>query len=402
LITRRYRTWLLAVLLLITAGSLAGCLSGGGRAATLTGASWPGIATSDNLIYLAFGPQVRAIDPETGTQTWAYPTEPNSRRTFYAQPAVGDEAIFVTDYEQTLSALDPETGAEIWSFGSDRSRFIGGAALGEAHVYAGTVDGTLFALDRGNGQEVWTFEADRDIWSTPLVVGDIVYVTTLDRHLYALDTASGGLLWKFPQDIDAVDPRMGAIVGTPTQFDDALVFGSFNNHVYAVNSQTQDVLWTYPTTNWVWNGPVYDEEDGLLIGGDLDGQVFALNAETGETAWTFDEAGGPVVGRPALGETSNGRVVYVASGGTGSQAKLYILDPATGERVDTPVTIEAEFTSRFLVFPTGTSIRPIPIYASPVVYGDLLLIGAHEGDYPLYALDRETLLERWHFEPPSS
>jgi outer membrane protein assembly factor BamB len=161
-------------------------------------------------------------------------------------------------------------------------------------------------------------------------------------------------------------------------------------------------MWSYPTTNWVWGGPVYDEENDLLIGGDLDGHVFALDATTGDEVWTFDEVGGPVVGQPTLGETEDGRVAYVASGGTGSQAKLYVLDPATGERVDTPVSIEAEFTSRFLFFPTGTSIRPIPIYAPPVVYDDLLLIGAHEGDYPLYALDRETLLERWHYEPPSS
>lgn len=401
MITRRYRTWLLAALLLVIAGSLAGCMGGGTRNAALTGASWPGIATSDELIYLAFGPQVRAIDPEDGRQNWAYPAEANSGRTFYAPPAVGEDSIYVTDYADTISALNAATGAEIWSFESG-SRFVGGAAIDESHVYAGTVDGMVFALDRENGREVWKFEADRDIWSTPLIVEDTVFITSLDRHLYALDASSGGLLWSFPTDGETLDPQMGAIAGTPTQFDDALVFGSFNNHVYAVSSETQNVLWTYPTTNWVWSGPLYDAENGLLIGGDLDGQVFALDAETGEAVWTFNEVGGPVVGQPALGDTEDGQVVYVASGGTGTQAKLYVLDPATGERVDTPISIEAEFTSRFLFFQTGTSERPIPIYAQPVVYGDLLLIGAHEGDYPLYAMDRETLLERWHYEPPSS
>lgn len=395
MIARRYRVWLLAGLLVVLAGLLGGCSS---SATILTGASWPGITPTDDSIIVAFGAQVYAVDPQAGNQIWVYPSEPARTRTFYAQPAVDDEMIVVTDYNDTVSALNPDNGQELWSFSTERSRFIGGAALDDARVYVGAVDGTLYALDRERGQEVWTFSADRDIWSTPLLDGDTLYVTSLDRHVYAIDAATGSLDWQFPADGEDLDPEMGAIVGTPTLHDGVMYFGSFNNRVYALDVETRDVLWTYETTNWVWSSPVVDDESGLVIGADLDGHVFGLDPATGEPAWTF-ETGGPVVGQPLLSDLVNGKYAALI---TSEDGNLYLLNPADGTMVDTPTDIEAEFSTRFLFVQTGTDTRPIPLYAAPVLYDDMILLGAHEGNTLLYALDQDTLLERWHFEPSGS
>ncbi len=396
---KRIRFWLLSVTLVVLAVVLGGCSSAGGvgRTAALTGASWPGIAEAEDTLYVAYGPQVYAVDPETGRDIWSYPAEPERNRTFYAPPAVGDDMIVVGDYSNSLTALNPDNGSELWTFNADR-RFVGGAAIGDEMVYAGTVDGELHAVDRTTGDEVWAFDVDRDIWSTPLLDGNTVYVTALDRHVYALDASSGDLLWQFPADGETTDPAMGAMAGTPTLVDGTLIFGSFNNHVYALDVDSQQIKWTYPTTNWVWSSPTYDEASGLLIGGDLDGRVFALDAETGEEVWTF-ETGGPVVGAPVITEGEDGEtLVYFTS----EDANLYVLNAETGTQAETPVGLEAEFTTRFLFFPGGTNIRPIPIYAPPILIDDLIILGAHQGDNLLYALDRETLLDRWQFNAVSS
>ena len=188
---------------------------------------------------------------------------------------------------------------------------------------------------------------------------------------------------------------MGAIVGTPTLHDGVLYFGSFNERVYALDTATQTVEWTYEASNWVWGSPLVDEESGLAIGGDLDGHIFALSLEDGSPVWEF-EAEGPVVGTPILEEGSDGeRVVYVTSG----DSHIYKLNVEDGSQADTPASLSATFATRFLVVPTGEDIRPIPIYAPPVLLGDLILVGADQGNSPLYALDSDTLLQQWDFDP---
>ena len=391
--SRKLRTSLLAAALIMLAVVVSGCAGSGTRAA-LTGASWPGVAVYDDAVYVAGGPQVYAIDPNNGSTLWVYPVELKRGQSFYAVPAVADDIVVVADYTDTLAVLDRATGREIWTFTSRSSRFIGGAVIGDNLIYAGTVDGTVYALNRETGSTVWTYGAARDIWSTPLLDGDTLYVTSLDKYLYALDAASGNLLWKFPRDGSDLSPEeVGAMVGTPTLYEGVLYFGSFGNHIYALDTATQQLLWTFDTANWVWGSPALDVDSGLLVGGDLDGHVYALDRETGELVWPFDTQG-PVVSTPAIGEKDGEPVVYVASGDT----KLYTLRLADGSPAAASISIQAEFSA----FLSGTSERPIPIYAPPILYNGLVLIAVHQGNYPVYAFDQETLLERWHYQPPQS
>lgn len=399
-IKRKY--WLLAAVLLILAFVLSGCSS---AANMLTGSSWPGIAASETTIYVAFGPHVYAVDPDTGREIWRFPDEASRNQTFYAAPAVSEAVIVVGDYNDSLYGLDPESGNLIWTFKNDSgARYIGGATIDGDRVYAGSVDGTVIALDLATGDPVPgadPFTAGRDIWSTPVVDGDVVYVSSLDKHIFALDADTLELLWQYPPNGDPGDPEMGAIVATPTLYHGILYFGSFNNRLYALDTQTRSVLWTYPTDNWIWSSPLLDDETGFLVCGDLDGNVFALNPDTGAEEWRF-KVDGPVVGAPVLDYLEDGtRIAYIAAG-TSEGNNLYVLNLETGTLADTPVTVEAEFTTRFLFFTTGQDTRPIQIYAAPLIIGDLLLLGAHQGNSPLYALDKNTLLDQWAFEPAGS
>lgn len=401
MIRRSVRFWLLAAALIVLSGVLAGCA---GSQAALTGASWPGISVVEeqDLVYVAFGPGVYAIDPATGVEVWSYPAEPDRGRTFYATPAVSDDMVVVGDYDNILTALNPDTGAEIWSFESDRSPFIGAATISNGLVYAGSADGIVHALNPDNGAEVWSFEADQGIWAEPLVVEDTLYIPSLDKHLYALDAETGELRWRFPDNGDSLTPPMGAIVSAPTYHEGTLFFGSFNNYLYALDAESREIIWQYEATNWVWSGPAIDEATGTLVAADLDGHVFALDVETGDELWTAD-VGGRVVGAPVISETAEGETaVYVGSGDPAGGARLYKLSLETGQNMVQPGAVEVTFDSRFLFFSTGTTTRTVPLNSTPVVLGDVVLVGSHEGDAPLHALDAETLLSVWSFEPIGS
>ncbi|GAB4468992.1 MAG: hypothetical protein Kow00124_03810 [Anaerolineae bacterium] len=399
MIATKTRFWVLGASLLLLMVLMTGC--GGSAAAALTGASWPGITVYDGLIYMAAGPQVFALEPgERGTVTvWSFPEEASRTSLIFAAPAVDESLVVVASYDGKVYALDPNTGAARWSVESTSNRFIGSAALSADRVYIAGTNGTLYALDRDTGSEDWRFTAERDFWSTPLIVEDRLYITSLDRHLYALDLATGDLLWKFPEDgVEEDGPPAAAMLGTPTLLGETLYFSSFNNRLYALDIATQEVKWTYTAANWMWNSPAYDEKSGLLIGGDLDGHVFALDPETGEEVWTFD-ANGPVVGSPLFVDRDGQRVVMFTSGNQGGDSNFYILKAEDGSQADAPLSIKNDFSTRFLFIPTGTDNRSIPIYGAPVLMDDLILVGAHQGDFTLFALDAETLLVRWKCNP---
>lgn len=383
------------IALIILALSLAGCAS---SSTVQVGASWPGVTAHDGRIYLAYGSKVYAIDPENGEAIWAFSDPNNSRRTFYAPPAAGDNIVVVTDYLDSAFALNPETGESLWTVKSNRSRFVAGAALSENLVYLAAVDGSVYALNQADGEEVWLATPGGGIWSTPLVADGVLYVTSLDRHLYALDAETGDTLWQFPAEGQTLEQPVGAMVGTPTFDNGVLYFGDFNNHLYALDVETHQLRWQYEATNWVWSSPVIDPETGTVIGGDLGGQVFALDPQTGALIWDAPyDTGGPVVSAPTLATLEDGtRVIYVTSG---ADPGLYVLRVEDGQEAMPPVTVSGEFTSRFLFINTGTNIRPVPVYAPPVVLDGQLLVGIHQGNYPLIAFDRETMRDNWTLDP---
>jgi outer membrane protein assembly factor BamB len=392
LITRRLKIYFvfgLALVLVIL--STTGCATG--SASLMTGSSWPGITVFDGSAYLAFSSKVYAFDSETGAVSWSFPEKAAGGQTFFAPPAVTDDLVVVTDYSDSLFALNPADGKQLWTFKSNRSRFIGGAVIDENLVYASTVDGIIHALDRKKGSEEWSYTAEGNVWSTPLLADGTLYVTALDRHLYALDAQTGRLSWKFPDN--GSNPPLGAMVSTPTLYEGVLYFGNFNNRLYALSVETHDVLWTHDTSNWIWSSPAIDEKNQRLISADLDGHVFALDLADGSLAWTY-EATGAVVGAPLLGEIDDVPVVYLTCKG---DPNLLVLNTSDGKETLRPVSLKADFTTKFLFIDTGTDTRTIPIFSPPVAADDLLLIGAHEGNDTLYALDRQDFQVAWRFNP---
>ncbi|MEW5870019.1 MAG: PQQ-binding-like beta-propeller repeat protein [Chloroflexota bacterium] len=328
--------------------------------------SWPG-ATYDaenQLVYLAYGPQVYAINAVNGTEKWRFPSEADNKINFYAAPAV-DEQLVVGGYNHVLYGLNLDAGAEQWSFSEAKKPFVGGALVAGERIFAPNADGYLYALDK-SGTLLWQFESQRELWATPVVDGQRVYLAGMDHSLYAVDIESGTQVWK-------TEDLKGSIAGTPTLSPEGVLYaGTFGAEMLAVDVNDGSLLWRVPTSSWVWSSPALVE--GVLYFSDLQGTGYAVNASDGAIIWQQQleiAAKRAIPGTPlVLGDT-----VYFAS----VNGSLFAVDRQTGN-----TRWNKSFEGKF--------------YAGPIAAGDSILLAPYGIDVLLMAVDTNGN-QVWAFTP---
>ncbi|MBD3174380.1 MAG: PQQ-binding-like beta-propeller repeat protein [Armatimonadia bacterium] len=106
--------------------------------------------------------------------------------------------------------------------------------------------------------------------------------------------------------------------------------------------------------------------DGVVVVGTMAGRLHALDAQTGEGSWSLD-LDGPILHSPAVAE---GRVFAASAGGE---------------------AVCADLQSGEVVWRTARVLYGF--HASPMVEGDLVLIGGRDGTFRAY--DADTGDERW-------
>ncbi len=300
---------------------LAGC-SGGIHAST-----WTTLILYDGTLYVADLEQVRALDVETGQETWAFPATPDLRQygPFYTVTLLNDELLLVTSYERTggglfarsqgvLRALSLNGGQLAWpqSFTAG-GEFIAPGAAGDGIFVIGNSDGNVYALRIEDGTLVWRYPTKNRVWATPLIISDTVYIASLDHHLYALDLQTGALRWQFQAN--------GAMADRPLVLTDTLYIGSFDHNLYALRRTDGTEIWRFTGANWFWGTPTSD--GARLYAADVDGNVYALDAATGQEIWRSRVSGTVRLG-PAL--SPDGKRLLVAS----ENGTLFGLDTADG------------------------------------------------------------------------
>ena len=363
--------------------------------------AFPGLATDGELIYLAEGQHVRAVDVAGQVQRWQFPQQPsNAYGIFVSTPAVDGNLVVVASegpagsYSGAVFGLDRATGAQQWCLyfdnkaagrlenqgcrlaavpasrnlfgigGAVDNRIIGGLTLAEGTVYFGMANGRVYAVDADTGQDLWFKESGRDVWSAPVVGEGAIYFGSLDHHIYALDPATGEELWS--KDLGA------AVAGTPTFDGERLYVGTFGSVLYALVAATGSEIWQRPAGNWVWDGPAV--QGGTLYFTDVGGTIYAVDAETGQQQPWSQQPGGAMRARPAVTEEA-----LFAGDRNGD---LFRLDPANnGATVwDAPLEGNGQLLS------------------TPVVLDDLVVVAPFGGNNRLVAY-RTSGEFYWAFTP---
>ena len=334
---------------------LTGC-SGAGAAS-----SWPGINVDGDVAYIAYGTSITAIRSRDGTMVWRYPEKPDNRRSFYAQPTIVGDQIFIGDYTGHLYAINARNGTEQWRFEDANGRFISSPTYTNELIIAASTDHWVYALNT-SGQLVWKFETGQAIWAKPAANGDLIYIASMDHYLYALDVQTGNEVWKI--DIG------GAVVSNPVLDSGSglLVLSTVGGAVTAIRTEDVSVAWTFQSDGAVWSDPVITE--GKIFIGDLTNKFYALDLMNGSQIWSI-VLSSPVISTSVAIE---GGVVVASEDGT------IVNLSQNGDKLWTR-TVEGS------------------LYSALVLADDYLLIPVTRGDVLVYALDLNGN-DRWSFLPP--
>jgi outer membrane protein assembly factor BamB len=322
---------------------------------------------------------------------WAFPT---GARIVSSPVSYQDLVIFGSD-DGNLYAVEAASGRQRWVVRT-RGPVASTPAVADGRVYAASYDGRMYAVDARTGEVAWKFatEGERrfearglhgmtpksqtypdpyDVFlSSAAVAGRRVFFGSGDGHVYALDAETGSLIWKH---------ETGDVVhASPALADGLVVVGSWDGRLYALDAATGAARWTYQagTDPLIHNQQGFQSSaavvDGTVFVGCRDGHLYAIDAGTGSLKWSIDTAGSWVVGSPAV---AAGRVYFATS----DSALYRVVDAATGA----PVLQQS--TQAY-------------VFSSPVVAGDVVLVGVLNGI--LQARDRNGGALLWEFRTDAS
>jgi outer membrane protein assembly factor BamB len=218
-------------------------------------------------------------------------------------PVIGpDGTIYFGANNGIFYALDPESGTIRWAFPTDFDTFaIYSTAFVDQQgiVYFGAKDGKVYALTAPRkgimGDVVWSINLGTTIQTSPAFTPDGTLVIGADDWAYYGITPARGqsgakIKWRFQTE--------GTLISSPTVDSDGTVFvASMDGKVYALQppveaGQPVKVRWTFASGNrddkgGFENAPAIDNEGTLYIAGN-DGVLYALDTKSGKVKWSFD------------------------------------------------------------------------------------------------------------------
>lgn len=357
----KLKFFFLTTILFITATFLSAC-TGGATVAS----SWPGLIVDADTAYVAYNRSVHAINIDNGTQKWQFPAEPDNKLTFYSDPALSpDGQLLVGSYNKVLFSLNPATGIENWQFTGGTNHYIAPPLATDKGIYAPNTDDNVYALNL-DGTLAWTKTLDGEVWTQPIFDMDCecLYLSTLDHFVVSLNPEDGSIIWQSEE-------LGGSVLGVPAlSAEKVLYVGTFGSEIIALNAQNGSELWRAPTDDMIWSGPTL-VEDRLYVG-DKSGNFYAFSASDGRLIWkvTADKLDGPIIGSPLV----DGETIYFGT----EDGTLFAMD--TSGNVKWKQTVGG------------------PIYPSPRLAGDLILVAPMKVDELLIAFTKDGA-RQWSFIP---
>lgn len=357
-----------------------------------------------------------AIDVATGAQKWKFA----SKARITSSPAVEGDQVFFGSYDGTFYALAATTGQLKWKFQTAGERrfaakhlhgiqpvaetmpdpfdyYLSSPAVWNGSVYFGSGDGNIYALDTGSGNLKWKFATGDVVHASPAISDGTLFIGSWDSYFYAIDAVRGEEKWRFKTGEDPEIHNQVGIQSSAVIAQGVVYFGCRDSNLYAVDANTGKQKWVFNNKgSWVIGSPAV--KDGKVYFATSDsGLFYELDANSGQPVFSLEFNHWPMFSSPAIA----GNTLYIGS----NSGKLRAIDlnsrkvawtfetdsarqnGPTYTKPDGSPNYDVAFTEDFyddMVAGVQKMMTVGSILSSPVVVGDIILVGSVDGN--LYAL----------------
>lgn len=178
-----------------------------------------------------------------------------------------------------------------------------------------------------NGEVVsWKFKTNGIVYSTPLIVNDIVYIGSADSFLYALSLNNGSEIWKY---------KSGNQIFSTAAYSDNIICFESGNVLYGLNADGSEkwkvTITAGPVTNHYDDWDYFHSSplivDSIAYCGSQKGQLIGVNIYTGTEVFRINtgDTGIGIRVRPAVFDN---KIYFGECGGN-----FYCYNLTTGEQV---------------------------------------------------------------------
>ena len=228
------------------------------------------------------GPNVFAIDGNTGKPLWSFPTQGS----IAIPPTVGPTQVFVaSDVGNThfMRAIDAKTGALIWKYTRDQPpecMCSYQSTLTDGLLFAQTDGHSLYAFAPSGSvpsKRLWSFAGDGALLTKPVSSDGVVVVGSSDRSLYGLDAKTGKTLWTGTTGY--------AFTADPVIVGSVVIIGDQGGNIDGFDLKTGKPLWTFSASGAIDDPAVTEGTIAYVVSEDHN--LYALNIKNGQTVWQY-------------------------------------------------------------------------------------------------------------------
>jgi outer membrane protein assembly factor BamB len=257
----------------------------------------------------------------------------------------------------------PDKLVVLWAV-ETRDAIEGAPVVADGVVYVGSYDEHLYAADLATGKEKWRYKADPKMSApfkaSPAVRGKHVYIGDIDGDFHCVEAATGKRVWKF---------QTGAEIASGANFaGDLILFGSHDETLYALTPDGQ-VKWKVKTEGPVNGSPVVSDGKTFVAG--CDGSVHVIDVARGVELAKIE-----LSGQAAATAAASGDRLFVGTMTNEVQA--------------------VDWKKQSVDWTFRPEKRAQPFYAAAALTDKLVIAGSR--DKKVYALERDSGKEKWHFE----
>ncbi len=170
-------------------------------------------------------------------------------------------------------------------------------------IVLGTVDGRVIGLNALNGIQLWEVKTGKPVICEGIAENGFVYIGGGDRNFYRIDAKTGNVIWQF-------SGVQGEIQGKPAICGSRVLFGAWDTYLYCLDINTGTLIWK-------WNNgkpqklfspgnifPVCSGDKIFIVAPDR--YMTAINITTGKEIWRTNMH----QVRESMGVSPDGSAVY--------------------------------------------------------------------------------------------